>query len=79
MKIQILPNQVTYPAVAELRVLAESQADPQLYELVAKGFDALNMPASAARMRDRRNHYLFVHWIEGKQNDKKKTKRPADV
>lgn len=70
MKIQTLPNQVTYSAIAELRVIAESQADPQLYDLVAKGFDALNMRSSAAAMRRRRDHYSFGCWIERKHGKK---------
>lgn len=55
--IHIIPSTPTYPAVADLRVTAERGDDPELYEIVAKGFDALNMPASAARMRARRDHY----------------------
>lgn len=58
MNITILPNEVTYLTVAELRITAERGCDPALYELAAKGFDALIMPSAAASMRERRDYYL---------------------
>lgn len=64
MNITILPNEVTYLTVAELRITAERGCDPALYELAAKGFDALNMPSAAARMRERRDYYFRVNPAE---------------
>lgn len=58
MDMLILPPVVTYDSVARLRIIAEQRDDPELYELVAKGFDALIMPSAAASMRERRDYYL---------------------
>lgn len=48
---------VTYEVAAEYRIVAEQFADPERYELAAAMFDLLDMPTSAARMRDRAEHY----------------------
>jgi hypothetical protein len=48
----------------ELRDLAETTNDPDLYELAAAEFEHLGMLVAAARCRERAQHYRDLHGAE---------------
>ena len=64
MEIQTIPQQLTYVSVAKLRMEAEKGCDPDLYEMAASGFDALDMPAASIAMRRRAEHYRSLKIAE---------------
>ena len=61
MDLQIIPTLVMYDDVARLRITTEQGSDPVLYEIVARGFDALDMPAAAEAMQRKADHYRSLN------------------
>lgn len=53
-------TQAGYDLAADLRVIAEQSADPQLYDLAADAFLSIGFVSSAQRMTARANHYRSI-------------------